>query len=267
MSESKKVQNILLFMVAALVVVASAWGVVRALRSDLFLLKSIEVRFLQPPVLKDGTVFEPSSLKSIQNLAGIEPGSQNLTLIDLNSVEQRLRTNPWLRTIQMRKVFPNTLLIEVDFRIPVAIVQEKDEPLLYLDADLETRVPVQPEIVGNLPLVHIEDQMGEKPAIYREISQIIDHWQETNLNQLGELAGFKWSSLKGVQALVLYKLPNHSEPARAWLEIGQYYGSQLFDDLIRLSRVLNYLTINSIEVSQIFLAGNKKIVVKTARRS
>ncbi len=254
-------------MIVATVAGLAVWAIEEALYSELFVVRNLEVAYLSEPTLPSGLPFEPVQKAAIQELSGVKLESQNLTAIDLRQVEANLRSNAWLRTIQIRKIFPSTLRIEVDFRIPIAIVQERDEPLFYLDQDYETKVPVQPEIVGNLPLVHLQSQPVEKRGVYKEIGEILANWRQTGLHSLGEISGFQWSEPKGLQALLLYKIPNSREPARTWLEIGQFYGSQLFDDLVRLSRVLNYLTVNSITASQIFLAGNKKIVVKTARRS
>jgi hypothetical protein len=255
-------------MILALSMVAvgfAVWIVQAALFSELFVARTLEVE-----ILKSHTDFDlvaPLDSKAIEELTQVQLGSQNLAAIDLRRVEQSLRSNPWIRNVQLQKRFPSTLKVTVDFRVPQAIVQEKDEPLMYLDQDYEVQVPVQAEVISNLPIIHLKNRPQQKMGLFKEIGSILTFWSQSSLFALAEVSGFEWSEAVGLRALLLYKNPSSQEPARTWLEIGQYYGSQLFDDLQRLPSVINYLTIHEISATQIFLAGSKKIVVKTAPRS
>lgn len=73
---------------------------------------------------------ERFSAEEVQMWAGLTPG-MNLWDIDPAQVETRLLAQPWVRTAQVRREFPQRVHIAVSARQPVAIV--RGDPFLYLD--------------------------------------------------------------------------------------------------------------------------------------
>ena len=52
----------------------------------------------------------------------LEPG-RGLLLIDLVQAQRSLETHPWIRRATVRRVFPDTLVVELDEREPVAVLK------------------------------------------------------------------------------------------------------------------------------------------------
>jgi cell division protein FtsQ len=69
--------------------------------------------------------------ETLLSLASIE-GATNLFAVRLGKMVERLESHPWIEAVEVRKVFPNRLVIEVEERRPIAILQL--ENLYYIDA-------------------------------------------------------------------------------------------------------------------------------------
>jgi cell division protein FtsQ len=70
------------------------------------------------------------SKETILSIAELE-GMPNLFTLRLRELAKRLESHPWVEQVQVRKVFPNKLLICIDERKPIAILQL--EELHYID--------------------------------------------------------------------------------------------------------------------------------------
>src|SRR3972149_3304703 len=68
---------------------------------------------------------------TILSLARME-GMSNLFTVKLPEVAGRLESHPWIEQVSVRKIFPNKILIQVEERKPIAILQL--EELYYIDA-------------------------------------------------------------------------------------------------------------------------------------
>ncbi len=69
--------------------------------------------------------------ETILSLTDLE-GMPNLFTLRLREVVKRLETHPWVEQVQVRKVFPNKIWIQIEERKPIAILQL--EELYYIDA-------------------------------------------------------------------------------------------------------------------------------------
>src|SRR4030042_2573752 len=69
--------------------------------------------------------------ESLLSLASIE-GMPNLFTVRVKDIGKRLESHPWIEGVGVRKVFPNRIMIEVQERKPIAIIQLED--LYYIDA-------------------------------------------------------------------------------------------------------------------------------------
>ena len=70
------------------------------------------------------------SKDTLLSLVTIE-GMPNLFTVRLREVAKRLESHPWIAHVKTRKVFPNKILIHVEERKPIAILQL--EELYYID--------------------------------------------------------------------------------------------------------------------------------------
>src|SRR5438105_1088373 len=91
-------------------------GVIRASRSSLFLVKAVEVS-----IPKDQQEKAPLDSEFIAALATVQIGHSHLVDLPLAKVESKILSNDWIRSVALQKHFPDTLMIGVKFREPVAL--------------------------------------------------------------------------------------------------------------------------------------------------
>jgi cell division protein FtsQ len=87
-------------------------------RSDRFVVKRVEIAGL-----------DRLSQKDLEPLIGVGP-SVKLFEVDLGSLKERLLAHPWIKAVQIRKSYPDTLAVRVIERNPVAVVEEGSRRIL-----------------------------------------------------------------------------------------------------------------------------------------
>jgi len=95
------------------------WVYVHLLGDPFFRVKEVEV---------EG--YQKISREALLSLITIE-GMPNLFTVRLRDVAKRLESHPWIDQVKVRKVFPNKIMIQVEERKPIAILQL--EELYYID--------------------------------------------------------------------------------------------------------------------------------------
>jgi cell division septal protein FtsQ len=78
-------------------------------------------------------------------------GMPNLFSVKLKEVVKRLEAHPWIEQVRVRKVFPYKIVIQVEERKPMAIIQL--EELYYIDTRGEIFTPVGDRDEYNYPYV------------------------------------------------------------------------------------------------------------------
>jgi cell division septal protein FtsQ len=68
--------------------------------------------------------------ETLLSLITIE-GMPNLFTVRLREIAERVESHPWIDQVKVRKIFPNKILIQVEERKPIAILQL--EELYYID--------------------------------------------------------------------------------------------------------------------------------------
>ena len=101
----------------------------------LFLGHQVYAHLLENPSFRvrqiEVTGCQKISRESLLSLASIE-GMPNLFTLRLKEIARRLEAHPWIEGVRVEKAFPNKVLIEVEERKPMAILQLED--LYYVDA-------------------------------------------------------------------------------------------------------------------------------------
>lgn len=92
---------------------------IHLLEDPLFLVKEVEIKGYKR--LKENDLFKLISIE----------GKINLFSLNLRPIAERLEGHPWIEEVKMIKVFPNKILVHIEERIPVAIIQ-MEEPY-YVD--------------------------------------------------------------------------------------------------------------------------------------
>jgi len=131
--------------------------------------------------------------EALLSLIKIE-GMPNLFTIRLNDLAKRLETHPWIDQIKMRKVFPNKILIHVEERKPMAIIQL--EELYYIDTQGEIFSPVgdrdeynYPYLTGLTRQVLQKDPVEAKRLINKalELLRVVDLEKAPPLDEISEI--------------------------------------------------------------------------------
>ena len=115
------------------------WVYVHLLSDPYFRVREVEVeggRKIPKEILLSLTVME---------------GMPNLFSVKLKDVVKRLESHPWIEQVRVRKVFPHKIVIQVEERKPMAIIQL--EELYYVDTQGEIFTPVGDRDEYNYPYV------------------------------------------------------------------------------------------------------------------
>jgi len=122
-------------------VVALFFGVLGVVNSDLFTVRVVEVVDLGGAPADDpdqaATVrkLTPLDAQQILEIAQVPTDSTNLFSLKLSGIEKRLLAHPWIKGATISKHFPQTVSISVVFREPIAIAQNPNGALYYIDSD------------------------------------------------------------------------------------------------------------------------------------
>jgi cell division septal protein FtsQ len=103
------------------------------------------------------------SKETLLSLTVVE-GMPNLFSVKLKEVVKRLESHPWIDQVRVRKVFPNKILIQIEEKKPMAIIQL--EELYYIDTKGEIFSPLGDRDEYNYPyLTGLTRQVLEKDPV------------------------------------------------------------------------------------------------------
>lgn len=121
-------------------------------------------------------------------------GMPNLFSVELKEVVRRLESHPWIERVQVKKVFPNKILIQIEEKKPMAIIQLGE--LYYIDTKGEIFSPVgerdeynYPYLTGLTRQVLEKDPVEAKRLINKalELLRIVDQDKVPPLEELSEI--------------------------------------------------------------------------------
>jgi hypothetical protein len=248
-----------------------------AARSPLFAVKLIEIRNLPEgaPVLSDELI----------QRTGVRLGLDNLYSLRFSNMEKGLMEEPWIRSVRIERQPPQSLVVEVELRQPVAIVQGKDSRLHWLDQDAKVFGEADPQAPGSLATTDLPMISGDLPAMDKpqgrraleEVLQFLAAWKAEMTDSAGrvtELSSLSFSKERGWKAWVTYRVPGKGaaleESSRVSIDLGASLAVSSTvtgapGDTARLPRirsVLAHIRQNRIPARHLFADGDKKIVVK-----
>lgn len=134
------------------------------------------------------------SAEEVIEAANIETGV-NLLSIDLDTISERLRRHPWIRSGSLYRKFPGQLLIEIEERVPRGILAS--DKLYYIDENAKIFTRALPGDPVDLPLfTGIEpDELRSNPEEVQEslrsglkLTELLDrNDSEFNLTNVREM--------------------------------------------------------------------------------
>jgi cell division septal protein FtsQ len=131
--------------------------------------------------------------ETLHSLTVLE-GMPNLFSVNLKKVVNRLESHPWIEQVRVKKVFPNKILIQVEERRPMAIIQLGE--LYYIDTHGEIFSPVGDKDDYNYPyLTGLTSQFLEKDPVEAkrlimkalELLKIVEQEKVPPLKELSEI--------------------------------------------------------------------------------
>jgi cell division septal protein FtsQ len=131
--------------------------------------------------------------ETLLSLTVIE-GMPNLFSVRLKEVVKRLESHPWIEQVRVRKVFPNKILIQIEERKPMAIIQL--EELYYIDikGEIFSRLGERdeynyPYLTGLTRQVLEKDPVEAKRLISKalELLRIVSQEKFTPLEEISEI--------------------------------------------------------------------------------
>jgi cell division septal protein FtsQ len=158
------------------------WVYVHLLNDSYFRVREVEVegsRKIPKETLLSLTVME---------------GMPNLFSVRLKEVVKRLESHPWIEQVRVRKVFPHKIVIQVEERKPMAIIQL--EELYYIDTRGEIFTPVgdrdeynYPYVTGLTRRVFEKDPEEAKHLIAKalELLRIVNQGKALPLGEISEI--------------------------------------------------------------------------------
>lgn len=139
--------------------------------------------------------------ETLLSLLTIE-GMPNLFTLRLRDVAQRLESHPWIEHVKVRKVFPDTIWVQVVERRPIAILQL--EELYYIDAMGVIFSPVGDRDDYNFPFLTglnretLEKNPGEANRLIMKALELLRITEREKVPPLGEISEIHMEKTFGV---------------------------------------------------------------------
>jgi cell division septal protein FtsQ len=219
------------------------WVYVHLLGDPYFRLREVEVQ--------GGRKISKETLHALTAVDGMP----NLFSVRLKEVVKRLESHPWIEQVRVRKVFPNKILVQIEERKPMAIIQLGE--LYYIDTKGEIFSPVGEKDEYNYPyLTGLTRQILEKdPAEAKrlimkalELLRIVDQEKLPPLEDISEIY------MKKAFGIQCFTKGEGVEVKMGWEDFGE--------KLKRLSLIWSDLRKRGFSATSIDCSDLKRMVVK-----
>lgn len=233
----------------------AVWAMTQAVQSPLFTLKVVEVSGTDEnaPVTADDLI----------QVASVPVDRINLFSLDLDPIEKRILTHPWIRKVHLEKQFPQTLLIIPEFREVKAVIVSPQGKFSYVDSTGAVFGKVKSSTAAGFPVFSARIYQGGPETIQRCLALILAF--EQRVGEMGRIESIDDEGPRGLQGWISY--PYKADRMRAQMIFpGKEENGGFETSLNRVRLVLKHLSERQISVGQIWADLGKKIVVKIARR-
>jgi cell division protein FtsQ len=182
-------------------------------------------------------------------------GAPNLFSVNLEEMVERIESHPWIESVTVRKVFPNKILVQIEERKPMAIIQL--EELYYIDGKGEIFSPVGDKDEYNYPYLTgltratLEKDPAEATRLISkalELLRIVDREKIPPLEDISEI------HLEKVFGIYCFTKSEGVEVKLGWEDFGE--------KLKRLSLIWSDLRKRGFSISSIDCSHLERMVVK-----
>ncbi len=182
-------------------------------------------------------------------------GMPNLFSVKLKEVVKRLESHPWIDQVRVRKVFPNKILIQIEERKPMAIIQL--EELYYIDTKGEIFSPVGERDEYNYPYLTgltrrvLEIDPAEAKRLITKALDLLRIVSQEKLPPLEEISEIHMEKALGIHC---FTKTEGVEVKMGWEDFGE--------KLRRLSLIWSDLRKRGFSAASIDCSDLKRMVVK-----
>ncbi len=182
-------------------------------------------------------------------------GMPNLFSVRLKEVIKRLETHPWIEQVRVGKVFPNKILIQIEEKKPIAIIQL--EELYYIDTQGEIFSPVGEGDEYNYPYLTglsrrvLEKEPTEAKRLISKALEILRIARQEKLPPLKEISEIHMEKTFGIHC---FTKTEGVEVKMGWEDFGE--------KLRRLSLIWADLRKRGFSAVSIDCTDLKRMVVK-----
>ena len=226
---------------------ALAWGAYsaweRVVQADYFKLRTIHI-----------TGNKTLSEQRIRYLLAI-PAEHSLLAIDLPRLGARLSRHPFIQTVALRRLLPDTLEVAIQEQSPALVIRSGEQSLI-VDTEGHVLRDFDPEEDGTLPELILNQQQVLSPGMRLDLKEIerafelLHTYRESLLNTTMRLRELSVSA----SGASVWKV----EPYTFQLHFGE---GQIVSQLRRLPHVLTYIAHQGLEVQAIDLSYRNRIIV------
>jgi cell division septal protein FtsQ len=220
---------------------------VHLLEDPFFQVREIEVKGCRK--------MEESTILSLIKMEGMP----NLFTVSLKEVAKRLETHPWIEEVKARKVFPNKILIQIEERKPIAILQLEES--YYIDTKGVIFSPVGDRDELNYPFLTGLTKKGleRDPIVAKDLImkalEFLRIAEKERISPLEEISEIHMEKIFGIKC---FTRAEGVEVRMGWDHFGE--------KLRRLSLIWSDLQKRGISVSSIDCNDLKRVVVKKTSR-
>ena len=183
------------------------------------------------------------------------PVEHSLLAIDLPRLGTRLARHPFIQTVALRRLLPDTLEVAIQEQSPALVIHAHGQSLI-VNTEGHVLRDFDPEQDGALPELILNQQHVLSPGMRLDLKEIERAFEL--------LHTYRASPLQG--AMRLRELSVSASGASVWkvepytfqLRFGE---GQIISQLGRLPHVLNYITRHGLEVQAIDLSYRNRIIV------
>jgi len=184
-------------------------------------------------------------------------GMPNLFSVKLKDVAKQLESHPWIERVQVKKVFPNKILIQIEEKKPMAIIQLGE--LYYIDTKGEIFSPVGERDEYNYPyLTGLTRQVLEKDPVEakRLINKALELLRIVHQEKISPLEEISEIHMEKTFGIHCFTKAEGLEVKLGWEEFGE--------KLKRLSLIWSDLRKKGCSAVSIDCSDLRRVVVKKA---
>jgi hypothetical protein len=235
---------------------ALSFGLYQTVHSSLFLLRSVNVTSLSSGY--------PISSEKVLDLAKVPVGKVSLFNLNMEPIEAHLMKDPWVKGVVVGKQFPSTLSLTIVERTPVALLNEANGRVLYLETDGTTFEDQSLTYSKDLPI--FTGFSAQNIEVLKQASLFVSTWFSDEHFPGLKVSSLSYDEKQGLRAVVSIPQKNQKQ-MRVVLELGLNLEEAAQIPQARFKEVLQYLSSHSMQASKVWLGDGKKIVVKVLKGS